>query len=146
MKIIGGVIILIASITISYFYESNKKEEIKALKQIKDFVIYIKFQIELFSLPLSEIFSKYKQPSIYISELIDKKDVAFLSKPIRDELYDCFSVLGSGFKDEQTSRLAYLITFLEKTISEVERDFPQKIKVNRAISLFIGCSTVILLI
>ena len=97
-------------------------------------------------MPLSEIFSRYKYTSKYLSELIDTKDVSFLNKEIRDELYACFSVLGTGFKDEQLNRLSCLVTFLEKTITESERDFPQKIKVNRALSLFVGCSTVILLI
>ena len=146
MKIVGGIIILIASITVSYFYENTKKAEIKALKQIKDFVLYIKIQIELFSLPLSEIFTKYKHTSDVIKELIETKQVSVFNKQIRDELFGCFSVLGTGFKDEQLSRLTYLIVFLDKAITESEKDYPQKIKVNRALSLFVGCSTVILLI
>ena len=116
------------------------------MKQIKDFVSYIKIQIELFSLPLSEIFSKYKHSNDLIEELIETKQVAAFSKQTRDELFSCFSVLGTGFKDEQLSRLTYLITFLDKTVTESEKDYPQKIKVNRALSLFVGCSTVILLI
>ena len=65
---------------------------------------------------------------------------------VRTLINDCFLQLGKSYKDEQIKNLDYTIEQLKEEIEQEEKDFSQKIKVFRAIALFIGCSTVILLV
>ena len=142
MKIIGSILILIASITTSYYYEREQKKQITACK----FLEYIRCRIELFSLPLNRIYESYKEKDDYINALIHNEDVKVHSTVLKQELKDCFSQLGTGYKAEQIKNLDYSIMLIKKEISQSEKDYPQKIKVFRAIALFVGCSVAILLV
>lgn len=146
MKIIGSILIIISSIIASYFYEKRLKHQLYQLKEIDQFTIFIKTQIEYFSLSLNEIYTKFNSKSEIIDKLISKKELNSFDEQIEDELFNTFRTLGNGFKEEQIKKLEYLHTFLDKKINEIEENYAQKTKVFRAMSIFIGCCTVILLV
>ena len=146
MKIIGSVLIIFSSVTVSFYYEKHLKEQIKSLKAILDFVEYIKNQIQFFSLPLNDIYARYGSDNPYINKLKRGETVEGLDTETQDELYNCFSALGRGFKDEQIQRLEYTNFKIKAKIETFEKEYSQKNKVFRAIAIFIGCCTVILLV
>lgn len=146
MKILGSVLIILSSVIASYFYECNLKSQVQGLKEIDKLVLFIKAQIEYFSLSLNEIYEKYNSKNEIIKKLISKCKLNFFEKEIEDELSNTFDKLGNGFKNEQIKNLEYLHTFLDKKITEFNENYTQKAKVFRALSIFIGCCAVILLV
>ena len=146
MKIAGSVLIIISAITVTFIYEKRLKEQISTLKNIIDFFEYVKNQIEYFSLPLNEIYSKYETTNSYISDLIIKRKINCFSQELNSDISNIVAELGKGFKDEQINSLNYILTCLDKEIKKYEKEYSQKVKVFRAIALFIGCCTVILLV
>ena len=147
MKLTGSILIIIAAIIISFFYEKQQQEKIMRLKAVLHLIDYIKNQISYFSRPVKDIYMNYKLQNDDMSALISGNvtDLPFC-QDLKDELYACFSSLGSGYKDEEIKKLEYVALKLSKEISKAEKELPQKIKVFRAISIFISCSVVILLV
>ena len=145
MKIIGAILIFLVSIIVSSNYEKSKKQEIVDLKAMVSLLQFIKNQIEYFSLPISEILAKYSTDNECVKGFVDTGYLSFSDKNIQDELIKCFTQLGKGFKEEQISLLNYNIELTNKTIKSNEESNPQKIKVYRAMSLFISSCVVILL-
>ena len=146
MKIIGSAFIIVASITVSFFYEKKQKENLMLLKSICSFLEYIKNQIEFFSLPLNVIFEQSSNKTCLINELIVGKEIDVFSQEINDEINICFSGLGKSYKSEQIKKLDYTIMFLKEQINKTQENYSEKIKVFRAIAIFVGCSMVILLV
>lgn len=146
MKIIGSLLIIIASIVTSFFYENKLKNQSVQLKEINKFIVHIKNNIEFFSLSLNDIYKKYNSNNELIYMLISKKQLDFFDSEIEDELTNTFSGLGCGFKDEQIKKLEYLHTFLNEKIKDFDENYTKKTKVFRAMSLFLGCCAIILLV
>lgn len=146
MKIIGSILILISAVTISYYYERWQRQSINNQKNICKFLEFIKNQIEFFSMPLLNIYEKYKDKNDCINLLINGKFEEITPSYVQNELKDCFSQLGTSYKDEQIKILNCTIENFKDKIKSSEKNYEQKIKVFRAISLFIGCSAVILLV
>ena len=146
MKIAGSILIILSSITVTFFYEKRLKEQINTLKLLFDFFEYVKNQIEYFSLPLNDIYSKYTSSNSCISDIINGKKVDCLSDEINSNILNLMSVLGKGFKGEQIKNLEYVNVCLDKEIKKYEKEYNQKVKVFRAMALFVGCCTVILLV
>lgn len=146
MKIVGSLFIIISSILISYRYEATQRQWILNLKSVCRFLEYVRGQIELFSLPLHIIYEKYNDKTECINALINKEELDYFSSSLDKELSECFSELGKSYKDEQLKTLDYAIMKIKKELSQAEKEYAQKIKVFRAIALFVGCSAVILLV
>ena len=146
MKIIGSILIIVASVTISFHYEKQQKAKITLLKSILNFIEYLKNQIEFFSLPLDVIYRKYSSQNEYLTALTRGEVLFPCTERIKDELLNCFGSIGTGYKSEEIKKLEYLAMKISDEITYEEKEISQKIKVFRAISLFIGCSTVILLV
>ena len=146
MKIIGSIFIITSSIIASYFYEKRLKNQIFQLKEINQFVFFIKIQIEHFSLSLKEIYTKFNSKNEIIGKIISKENLNLFDEQLEDELSIIFEKLGSGFKEEQINNLEYLQTILDKKIKENDENYAKKTKVFRAMSVFLGCCAVILLV
>ncbi len=146
MKILGSLLIIISSIIASYLYEKQLKNQLLQFKEIERFVFFIKTQIEYFSLSLNEIYAKFNSKSELIDKLISKEKLYSFDEQTEDELKNAFENLGNGFKEEQIKNLEYLHAFLGNKIKETNENYAKKTKVFRAMSIFIGCCTVILLV
>ena len=146
MKTIGGLLIILTSIIISHTYDKQQKERICALKEISEFISFVKLHIEYFALPLCDIYKKYNSKSRYADNLINRHSIDILDKETMDELSKAMTNLGKGYKEEQLKLLDYLYLVLTKKITENEENYAQKTRVFRAISLFVGCCIVILLL
>lgn len=146
MKITGSVLIIIASVAVAFYYENKQKNNLIMLTSVYNFLEFIKNQIEFFSLPLNLIYEKYQPKNDCILSLIGGEVPKIFSQNIQDKLADCFLQLGKGYKTEQIDKLNYTISQIEKEINTMQRENTKKIKIFRAISLFIGCSIVILLV
>ena len=55
---------MVASVTISYYYERQQKEQIVNLKSICRFLEHVKYRIELFAMPIKRIYEEYKDKGI----------------------------------------------------------------------------------
>lgn len=149
MKILGAFLILIASICSCVIYEKNEKCKISSAKEICEFIRYIRSQIEHFSTPINKIFASYTEKSVLVDHLC-KKELDLAKKSLEKDDFktvsDFFNSLGKGLKDDEASLCSYSIETLENSISKKEKDYPNKIKVFRAMALFFGFCVVILLI
>lgn len=149
MKILGSLFILIASISSCVVYERSEKSKISSTKEICELIRYIKSQIEYFSTPISKIFASYAEKSPLLSELCEKRlDLAkkSLDKDDFKTVSEFFTTLGKGLRDEELALCSYTLETLENSIAKKEKDYPDKIKVFRAMALFFGFCVVILLI
>ncbi len=149
IKILGCILILCASICSCILYEKAEKSKLQNIKEMCEFIKYIRTQIEYFSAPLDKIYSSYE----HSSELIDKISANELSSIKEYFEKDDFKIisslfysLGKGLKSEQLALCSYSITELEESYKKKEADFPNKIKVFRAMALFCGFCAIILLI
>lgn len=148
MKIIGCVLIFLSSILCSYYYERYLKIKISKLEELILFVSYIKSKIEYFSIPLSKIYQKYENKTKFIDSLIhnfDYKEIQ-ISKEVDSIICEFFSSLGKGYKQEQIALCNYTTERLNANLSLIKATSPNKIKIFRALSLFIGISIIILLV
>ena len=146
MKIAGSFFIIIASIVASYQYERYKQNEISCLKEIVDFLEFVKNQIYYFSLPLNRIYDEYTGKTDTVNKLISLTGDTATLLPMGDELLSCISMLGNGYKDEEIKALDYTIELINKEINTMQDVYKQKIKVFRAMSLFAGCCAIIMLV
>lgn len=146
LKLFGGFLIIISSIVASYFYEKNLKRKIHNCRDFINFFEYIRAQIEYFSIPLLSIFERYESKSDDIADLIEKGETNINDSKINGIINDCFSSLGKGYKKEQLNLLSYAINELDKEADNMESVYTSKVKVFRALSLFTGVCTVILLV
>ena len=146
MKIIGSLVIILTSVIASHQYEKYIKQKYQDLKALYEFFLYLRNQIEYFTLPLTTIYERYKTDNKSIIDLIENKTTQCFYKPVVTELNSTMSTLGLGYKREQLNKIDYLLSVLTKHITELEASLQQKIKIFRAISMFLGCSLVILLV
>ena len=149
MKILGAILILFSSIFSCTVYEKSEKSKIASTKQVCAFIKYIKAQIEYFSTPVGKIFASYNEKSPLVERLCEKE--FSLAKKMLDKddfklVFEFFGELGKGLKNEETAMCAYTIEALEGSITKKEKEYPDKIKVFRAMALFFGFCIVILLI
>lgn len=149
IKIIGATFILCASVCSCYFYERKQKARLQELISVYEFIKYIKTQIEHFSTPIKKIYSSYESESESV-EVIKNGDYKTLGSLLeKDEyklIYEFFSRLGAGLKGEELSLCGYTLEELEAILKKRREDYPNKIKVFRAMALFIGFCVIILLI
>ncbi len=147
MKIIGCGLVLIASIVCAYYYERSIKGKMSKYNEIICFIGYIKNQIEYFSYPLDEIFEKFSSHTELTSALINGNfHSTRLGKEDEGKLNELFSQLGKSYKNEQITLCEYYIDYFTTSLRKCEGDAPNKIKVFRSMSLFVGICTIILLV
>ena len=145
MKFIGIALIIAATVICSYTYENQCKKRLICLKDIYDYVYYVKLKIRHLNLTVEEIFEKYEKKEIiklYLTESFDKlKDTGE-----KELINDFFSSLGQGYKQEQLELCDYTLDGISKKISDLEKSSPTQIKIFRTFSLFICASIIIFLI
>ncbi|MBQ3040874.1 MAG: stage III sporulation protein AB [Clostridia bacterium] len=146
IKIIGSILILCASVCACAFYERAEKAKIASLQECCDFIKHIRAQIEYFSTPVDKIFSSYDKKTELIDALISKDAKNYFEKEDYPVINEFFASVGRQLKDEELSSCSYTISELEKRLEKRRQDYPNKIKVFRAMALFIGISVIILLI
>lgn len=146
MKIFGGALIILASVFSSYCYEKSLKEKINKLGDVINFLAYIGRQIDYFSSPLKKIFNDYENKTDTVNCLIENKTVYGLDGDITLKINSCFSSLGEVYKREQLTVINYTLCEVQEKLKMMENSKSDKIKVFRAISLFVGISFVILLV
>lgn len=144
MKIIGSILIVVASIFCAFTYEKKLKEQEKRVKDLISFVNYVKNKILYFSTPIKEIIDGYEDKndiSNYINE-----DFSQLDKADSQIVKNFFSNLGQGFKSEQIALCDYTDSQLNKSLNCINEKNPNKIKIFRAFSLFASISLIIFII
>lgn len=144
MKFLGGLLILLSSIVCTYYYESHLKDKVNKYNELISFISHISNQIEYFSCPLEQIYEKYTKKTPFISSLIIKK--CSFDKKVDKLVINFFQTIGQGFKKEQLKLCSYTINELESSLSSLKLLLPNKIKVFRSMSLFVGICTIILVV
>ena len=145
MKIIGSILIICASVAFSYFYEKKQKEKIKHANELYDFIKYIRAQIEYFSTPVYKIYVEYSNKTEYISSLLIPSKNS-LKDEYNNFVSNFFANLGKGYKKEQLQLCDYALEYIKNYEKKTRAEYPNKIKVFRALSIFAGFCVVILLI
>ena len=98
-------------------------------------------------MPIDKIHRSYDQKSELCDALIANKGMEiYFEKEDIPLISEFFSSLGKGMKSEEIALCSYTIEELEKRIEKRKADYPNKIKVFRATTLFVGFCTIILLI
>lgn len=144
MKIFGCILILISSVTCAYFYEKSLKIKMLKYAEIIDFIKYTKSQIEYFSTPIDKIFTSFDAK--HITEILSsKKAPRSFGKDAR-VINEYFNSIGKGYKKEQIDLSNYHINYFQDEFTKLSYELPSKIKVFRAMSLFIGATTIIFLV
>ncbi len=147
MKIIGALIIIIVSVISAYLYEKNIKTKAKHIEEIISFIKYIKSQIEYFSRTLNEIYTGYDVKSEYIYTLIENNGQgAQVSKEVDALIEEFFSNIGKGYKSEEIKLCDYTSERLYASLTQLQLEIPNKIKIFRSLSLFVGVCIIILLV
>lgn len=147
MKIIGCGLILIASLVCAFYYEKRIKDKLSRYNELISFISYIKNQIEYFSYPINEIFTKYQDSSPFINSIIDNNlDTKYLTSEEATQINDFIASLGKGYKKEQIALCEYNISFFNVSLEKTKYEAPKKIKVFRSMSLFVGICSIILLV
>ena len=149
MKLIGSLLIILASVVSSFFYEKNLKENLKNTVEICELIKYIKSKIEYFSTSINEILQSYETDNCHIKEYVLKKDkfnCSYLDKSVVNQVNDFFDKLGKGYKKEQITLCDYTISLLESSVTNLKENYPKKAKLFRSLSLFFAIGCVIILI
>lgn len=144
MKIVGSLVIILASIVCSFMYEKRLKQQIDCLERFISFVKHIKSKIQYFSLPTNEIFSTYNDFE-YINSCISDK-FSLLQKNEKSLLDDFFKKIGAGYKEEELALCEFTCNALTEVLNEFKNKNPSKIKIFRALSLFFGVSVIIFIV
>ena len=149
MKLFGSILILSACICACYFYEKREKNKLDSLCIACDFILHIKSQIEYFSLPLEKIFNSYSN-KCEITENLSKNQFKNIQTSFEKDdfriICDFFKSLGKGYKNQEISLCSYTLEELGKNLKKEKAEYPNKIKVFRVMTLFIGFCVIILLI
>ncbi|MBQ3589217.1 MAG: stage III sporulation protein AB [Clostridia bacterium] len=149
MKLIGGLLIICASICASFFYEKKQRNIINNQEALIDFLSYISSQIEYFAKPINEIFYTYKTKNDFIENSIKDKeslDLSLIDASIQQDVYNFFNELGKGYKKEEIALCSYTKNVISACTEKLKLEYSKKCRVYRSLSLFIGLSAVILLI
>lgn len=148
IKLIGGILIIIASVMVSYNYETREKEKLAFYSEYTRLVKHIKKQIEYFSMPLNEIYSSFDTENRLLLKIKSNKldEIKHYFPNDYEAITDFFQQIGKGFKKEQLSLCDSTIESLESTLKIQSEEFSKKVKISRAISLFVGACIVILII
>lgn len=148
MKIIGSILIVLASIFSSYYYEKNHKCDISKIENLIELINYIKSKIEYYSLPIEEILKNYDNKSPWIEMLINREtiDAKNFNENTKNDILNFFFSIGKGYKKEQLSLCEYTIRNLNKELERMKTEFIKKTKIYRSLSLFFGVGLVILII
>lgn len=148
MKVIGGILILCASIFVSYLYEKQQKSKAEYLSQIQEFIKFTKGQIEFFSTPYNKIIEKYTNDSELRESILSgfKSHLVILDLDDKKTVKGFFSAIGRGFASEEIALCEYTLSSLEKSIEKIKKENPNKIKIFRSMALFTAVSIIILLV
>ena len=148
VKIMGGGLILLAGVIHAYDFRMRQRSAIHDLRFYCDMVEHVQTQISYFSLPYLKILEEYdplaeKTPEAMLQALDTKQYLTAAEKKV---VSDWICHLGDGYKDEQLKRCAYAKEVLGRFLETRQREYPNKIKVNNALSLLSGVSLILLLI
>ena len=147
MKIVGCIFVLLSSILCSYYYERALKSKISKCEELISFIIYIKSQIEYFSLPINSIYERYSNKNDFVNEIISNEGkIKALDKENDKKIAEFFSNIGKGFKKEQLNLCEYNIELFSHYLDKLKGEYPSKCKVFRSMSLFFGICAIILLV
>lgn len=140
--------VFVSSLLCSHFYEKRLKKKAECLEELILFINFIKNKIEYFSTPIEKIFLEFSTKNEFIVGLIQNKsaDLSLFDNETRNQIISFINNVGNGFKKEQIAFCEYNIALFSQLLTKIKSESPNKIKIFRAISLFVGISAIILLI
>lgn len=124
------------------------KSKIVLLDELIEFIMYTKSKIEYFSIPVNQIYEDYDKKSELLAEIISSKSCKKLNfdKNTANTINNFFVSLGKGFKKEEIALCDYTYDILKESSSKLKSELPNKIKIFRAISMFVSLSLIILIV
>lgn len=170
IKIIGGIVILISSTLIGFYYGTTFKKRVIELNEIHRALQQLKNQMEYTYTPLPQIFSDLSKKSIYplndifknISEILysnevnsvydafknsfdDKKEIINLNSNDINIILDFAKTLGESDIEGQKGMLALTVDNIKKQIDISTSIMYKNVKMCRCLGFALGAAIVILL-
>ncbi len=156
MKIFGLSLIFVCSVGIGVYISRIQKKVLEQAKEILDFMIYIKQQIEYFNMPLNEIYSSFENQNQIFSSLVNEisangwnislknKNNIILPDNCISILNNFGNMLGKSEKKDQLQKCNYYIREFELEYEKLKQNIPQKTKASFALSIYIGLMIIII--
>ncbi len=158
MKTLGLLMLFLCSLTFGVYSSYKTRTGLSQLRDILDFMCYIKSQIEYFNTPIYDIYKDYNNNDNGLNELIsnislsgwnaafEKTQKLYLPEAIVQQLMQFGIFLGKSNKEEQLTHCDYYIRLLENEYQKLEQEAPKKTKVSLALGLSAGLMLIILFI
>lgn len=150
MKTVGLILAFISIVALGYYFSYKTKEEVKQTKEILVFLKYIKTQVELFNMPLIDIYNSFHTHNSNVTSFINSIKFASWEETLENAnnlyLSDKSTVLLKEFylsaestdRNEVLKKFEYYISLFENEYKEIEAEAPQKAKLYITLSLYAG--------
>lgn len=155
LRIIGAALVTCSGI---FLARSLNVSERRALAEIEGIIAFLRFMrsnIDAYSMPLSEIFSRCPQriyascgysrdvPPRSVGELFSECCVS--DGASAERLCEFAAEIGKGYRDEQLALLSRTLDFLEERRRELSGALPARARVRATLCLGVSLSVIILL-
>lgn len=156
IRILGAIIVIISSVTVGYMFTVNLKKRINNVQFLADIIDFISSEIEIYRMPVNDIFEKINQNSLSNSDItlhIDNglyaacKKSGLLSEAKEDKIIIDFErKLYSDSVDDIVKNCSYTSQKLRNLSDKLSAESTEKFRLYRTISIVAGASAVIILI
>lgn len=137
LKLIGGVLLLIACWSISYYFSSIEKKRMARVRELISLMRYIRENVDCYSMPIDKILESCRG-DILLKLGIEKKvsDLSELFAELENTCdSECKRILvelardfGKGYREHQMKKSDIAIAALEKHLGVLEMTYPVRKK------------------
>lgn len=156
----SGVLLIVGSILCGGFcYASAIKQEVRRMEGLLHLARQIRTRIAYFRQPLSAIYADFSDEALdrcgftealrkgdFMLALLEKKDALGLRPALIDLAIEFAGELGKSGTEDQTRHCDRCIAEMEKALSALKAEGPDRIRLIRALSLCFAAMAALLLI
>ena len=153
IKLVGGALIVIASIGTAYYISATEKKKIEQIEALIALIKYVRNQIDSFSMPIEKILSScpvllsrlgVNEKISSISELASRCDIS--CEECKKIINDFVLSLGKGYREREIKLCDKAIGELEDIKNRLVLSYPSKKKTAAALCLAFGGALLIALL
>ncbi len=143
LKLVGSLLLVLTGLVLAVSVCSFEKKKLSVLDSFIALLLYIKGQIDCYSMPLCDILENGAQKTSLVSDTGNICDFGRILSSSRmyldDESYrlllSFYSEFGSVYREEQLRRLDYYINALGERRRAVFEDLPARTRVGSALCI-----------
>jgi len=147
IQIPGAMMLLAAALLIGAEMRRNMRVRIRALENAIALAEHFKQRIELFNMPLNEIYKEYIIPGR--EECLSDAQIEQLCGEMGEGaeiLRDFFAKLGENYRADALGLCTYTLEQLRKTLERAKTEYPSRLKLCTALPILISLSLIILIL